>query len=339
MAPPTVVDDSRRERQNAKRQKSRRKRNKSLGAGARKKTPAEPPAPPLSHKLVMGTAVVLPLLGAMLAMLLLTINGWLGWWHVAMVVVGWLTTGLGITVGFHRLLTHRSFDTFHGVRFFWALLGACSVEGSPLVWCAIHRRHHGFSDEPGDPHSPHQHGMGLLGTMRGLLHAQVGWLFTGYWTSPELRRYVPDLLTQRYLVAIDRYYYLCVLVSLGLPALLGGLIEQSWYGALLGLLWGGLVRILVTHHITWSINSVCHVFGTKTYRAGDESRNNFLCGVLGHGEGWHNNHHAFPTSARHGLEWWQFDLSWLTIRAMQSLGLAWDVRLADDRAKAARRVA
>jgi stearoyl-CoA desaturase (delta-9 desaturase) len=174
--------------------------------------------------------------------------------------------------------------------------------------------------------------------LRGLLHAQAGWLLTGYWSSPELKRYVPDLLEDRGLAWLDRWYYLCVLTSLAAPTALGGLIEGSWRGALLGLLWGGLVRIFVTHHITWSINSVCHVFGTRTYRAGDESRNNLLCGLLGHGEGWHNNHHAFPTSARHGLTWWQFDLSWLVIRAMQATGLAWNVRTPDKRLLAARRL-
>jgi stearoyl-CoA desaturase (delta-9 desaturase) len=336
--PSTAIDKGRRQRKKSKKEKASRKQ-KSAKAASRSKRRAGPPPASVSHKLVMGTAVVLPLLGTALAMILLVAGGWMGWWHVAMVVGGWLATGLGITVGFHRLLTHRSFDTYRAVRFFWAVLGACSIEGSPLVWSAIHRRHHNFSDEPGDPHSPRQHGLGVWGTLRGLLHAQVGWLFTGYWSSPELQRYVPDLLAQRYLVAIDRWYYLCVIVSLGLPALLGGVIERSWYGALMGLLWGGLVRILITHHITWSINSVCHVFGTKTYKAGDESRNNFLCGVLGHGEGWHNNHHAFPTSARHGLQWWQFDLSWLVIRTMQALGLAWNVRLPDSRAMAARRAA
>ncbi|MEQ8786008.1 MAG: fatty acid desaturase [Pirellulaceae bacterium] len=338
MAPPTALDEGRQQRQKSKKEKARRKQRKAKGT-SRAHTSELPPPASAAHKWVMGTAVVLPLVGTVLAMVLLVASGSLGWWHVAMVVGGWLATGLGITVGFHRLLTHRSFDTYHGVRFIWAMLGACSIEGSPLVWCAIHRRHHNFSDEPGDPHSPHQHGTGVWGTLRGLLHAQVGWLFTGYWSSPELQRYVPDLMAQRYLVAIDRWYYLCVIASLGVPALLGGLIERSWYGALMGLLWGGLVRILITHHITWSINSVCHVFGFKTYKAGDESRNNLICGVLGHGEGWHNNHHAFPTSARHGLEWWQFDLSWLIIRGMQAVGLAWNVRLPEAHTMAARKLA
>jgi stearoyl-CoA desaturase (delta-9 desaturase) len=286
----------------------------------------------------MGTAVGLPLLGTIAAMALLAVYGWLPWWHLAMVAGGWLLTGLGITVGFHRLLTHRSFDTFSAVRFFWALMGSLSIEGSPLVWCAIHRRHHAHSDEPGDPHSPHQHGIGWRGVLRGLLHAQVGWLFSGYWSSPDLKRYVPDLLEERGLVWLDRWYYLCVVVSLAVPTAIGGLIERTWQGALLGLLWGGLVRIVITHHITWSINSVCHVFGTKTSKVGDESRNNLLCGLLGHGEGWHNNHHAFPTSARHGLAWWQFDLSWLVIRGMQACGLAWNVRLPENRLLAARKI-
>jgi stearoyl-CoA desaturase (delta-9 desaturase) len=193
------------------------------------------------------------------------------------------------------------------------------------------------SDQPGDPHSPHLHGSGLWNSLRGLWFAQTGWLFTGYWTSPELQRYVPDLLAERSLVVVDKLYYLWVIASLAIPTLLGGLATWSWEGALLGLIWGGLVRIFITHHITWSINSICHVFGRRDFEAGDDSRNNPLCGIFALGEGWHNNHHAFPTSARHGLAWWQFDLSWLVIRAMQVLGLAWNVRLPGERALASRR--
>jgi stearoyl-CoA desaturase (delta-9 desaturase) len=284
----------------------------------------------------MGTAVVLPFAGCIGAAALLWQWGFMGWLYVAMLVGGWLFTGLGITVGFHRLLTHRSFETYRPVKLFWMALGALSVEGSPLVWCAIHRRHHELSDLAGDPHSPHLHGSSLMGTLRGLWFAQAGWLFTGYWTSPELARYVPDLLTDPALVLVDRLYYLWVLVSLALPTLMGGVMTWSWRGALLGLLWGGLVRIFITHHITWSINSVCHVFGRHDYETGDESRNNWLCGILGLGEGWHNNHHAFPTSARHGLAWWQVDASWLMIRAMQLAGLAWNVHLPSERQMAAK---
>ncbi len=284
----------------------------------------------------MGSAVVLPLAGLVAAIVLLWQHGWMGWLHVTMLVAGWILTGLGITVGFHRLLSHRSFTTYRVVRAFWTAMGSLSVEGSPLVWCAVHRRHHELSDHPGDPHSPRLHGDSVLGILRGLLHAHVGWLFTGHWTDPRLKRYIPDLLRDPMLVAVDQRYYLLVLASLLIPTLIGGLATMSWWGALMGLVWGGLVRILVTHHITWSINSICHVFGRRTYETPDRSTNNLVCGVLGLGEGWHNNHHAFPTSARHGLAWWQFDLSWLVIRGMQAVGLAWNVQLPSAKARAAK---
>jgi stearoyl-CoA desaturase (delta-9 desaturase) len=292
----------------------------------------------LSHKLIMGTAVVLPFLGVITAIVLLWTIGWMGWLYLGLMLGGWLLTGLGITIGFHRLLTHRSFETYGWVRAFWMAMGALSIEGSPLVWCAVHRRHHEHSDTPGDPHSPRLHGEGWWNSLRGLVYAHCGWLFTSFWTEPELKRYVPDLLEEKWLVRVDRLYYLWVLASLAIPAGIGYAATLTWQGAALGVLWGGLVRMFMTHHITWSINSICHVFGSRTYQASDQSTNNLLCGLLGHGEGWHNNHHAFPTSARHGLAWWQFDLSWLVIRGMQLVGLAWDVRVPSERAKAARRI-
>jgi stearoyl-CoA desaturase (delta-9 desaturase) len=306
--------------------------------GLRKNSPRGFPEATFTHKLVMSLAVGLPFAGAIAAAALLWQWGFMGWLYVGLLVVGWLLTGSGITIGFHRLLTHRSFETHRWVRWTFMALGALSVEGSPLVWCAIHRRHHELSDQPGDPHSPHLHGGGVLNTLRGLWHAQTGWLFTGYWTHPELDHYVPDLLADPALVLVDRLYYLWVVTSLFIPTFLGGLVTGSWKGALLGLLWGGLVRIFITHHITWSINSVCHVFGSREFEAHDESRNNWLCGVLGLGEGWHNTHHAFPTSARHGLAWWQLDVSWLIIRAMQVVGLAWNVRLPSERMIAEKRL-
>lgn len=298
--------------------------------------PIAPPSP-LSHKITMGSAVVLPFLGCLVAIAVAWRYGIMGWPYLAMVVAGWLITGLGITVGFHRLLTHRSFDTYGWVRAGWMIAGALAVEGSPLIWCAVHRRHHESSDQAGDPHSPHLHGRGWWASLKGLWFAHAGWLFTGYWSDPDLPRYVPDLLAERPLVLVDRLYFLFVVVSLAVPSAIGGLIEGTWRGAALGLLWGGLVRIFITHHITWSINSICHVFGRQDFAASDQSRNNWLCGLFGLGEGWHNNHHAFPTSARHGLAWWQFDASWLVIRGMQAIGLAWNVRLPGERAIAARR--
>jgi stearoyl-CoA desaturase (delta-9 desaturase) len=292
----------------------------------------------------MGSAILFPFVGFVAAIVLAWQFGLMGWLYLAMLIGGWIVTGTGITIGFHRLLTHRSFETYRWVKLVWMTCGALSVEGSPLVWCAVHRRHHELSDQPGDPHSPHLHGPGAWNSLRGLWYAHCGWLFTGYWTEPQMQRYVPDLLADPAMVVVDRMYYLWVLASLAIPAAIGGLAggelgTWSWQGALLGLLWGGLARIFITHHITWSINSICHMFGRKEYEASDDSRNNLLCGLLGFGEGWHNTHHAFPTSARHGLAWWQLDTSWLIIRGMQAVGLAWDVKLPTERQLAAKRLA
>ncbi len=305
-------------------------------------------APPATRtqKIVMTIAVVGPFLGVVAAAILLWQYGWMGWPYLAMVIGGWVLTSLGITIGFHRLLSHKSFDTYRGVRAFWMVMGALSVEGAPLIWCAVHRRHHGHSDQDGDPHSPHLCGTGFWAMCKGLWHSQVGWLFTGYWSKPEMERYIPDLIKDKWLTMIDRYYYVFVIASLLIPTMLGVVVEWAWgdgsrslwFGALLGFIWGGLVRIFWTHHMTWSINSICHVFGKREYHSDDYSTNNPLFAVLSMGEGWHNNHHAFPSSARHGLKWYQFDLSWIIIRTMKMLGLAWNIKLPSERALAARRI-
>ncbi len=226
---------------------ARRTIERRLAQNAASRRPELPPAP-WSHKLTMLTAVVLPLVGVVIGGVLAWRYGFMGWLNLGMLLAGWAITGTGITIGFHRLLTHRSFDTYRWVKLFWMTCGALSVEGSPLVWCAVHRRHHELSDQHGDPHSPHLHGTGLVDSLRGLWYAHTGWLFTGYWSSPDMQRYVPDLLADKALVAVDRLYYLWVLVSLALPAAIGGLfstgeLSWSWQGAFLGLLWGGLVRI------------------------------------------------------------------------------------------------
>lgn len=277
------------------------------------------------HRLTMFLTVLLPFAGLVAGIVYAWIDGWMDWPFLVMLIGGWIMTGLGITVGFHRLLTHNSFSTFSWLRTLWMACGALAVQGSPLVWCAVHRRHHEKSDEHGDPHSPNLHGQTWFGAIKGLVHAHTGWLFTKYWTSLDLKRYVPDLLSDRILVSVDRLYYLWVAASLAIPAALGALITWSWQGALMGFIWGGLARVFVSHHVTWSINSICHVFGKRHFQTPDKSRNNPICGILAFGEGWHNNHHAFPTSARHGLLWWQFDSSWILIVTMKKMGLAWDV--------------
>jgi len=289
-------------------------------------------APTTSLKVIMTIVVVLPLM--VMAGLIWSSwqYGFMGWLYVGLLFGGWYLTGLGITVGYHRLFSHSSFQCTRGTKIFWAMVGALAVEGSPVKWCAVHRKHHQFSDHHGDPHSPHLHEGGLANTIKGFLHAHFGWLISGKWTRQETIKYAPDLLKDPVLCWIHTNYVWVVTASLLAPALIAGLVTMSFSGAMLGFLWGGLARVCFTHHMTWSINSICHIFGSRDYKSSDDSRNNVLFGILSHGEGWHNNHHAFPTSARHGLKWWQFDLSWIIIRGMQAAGLAWKVRLPSEQA-------
>ncbi|MCP4833533.1 MAG: acyl-CoA desaturase [Phycisphaera sp.] len=267
-------------------------------------------------------------------------NG-VSWPQLALMTLMYIVTGMGITVGYHRLFTHKSFSAGPVVTSVIGVIGSMAAEGSLLRWCAAHRRHHQFSDQEGDPHSPHlhDHGHGLRGIISGFWHAHMGWIFDP--PGESLDRYVPDLIRDRRIRRISELFPLWVALGFVIPALLGGLLNLAigapfWTGVFLGFIWGGLVRIMVVHHITWSVNSVCHIWGSQPYRSGDESRNNVVVGVLALGEGWHNNHHAFPTSARHGLEWWQFDSSWLVIRGLQALGLVRNVRVPTAERKAAK---
>jgi stearoyl-CoA desaturase (delta-9 desaturase) len=285
----------------------------------------------LTHKLLILGAVVIPFAGLVFAIVSAWQFGMMSWLNLAMLIGGWYLTGLGITVGFHRMLTHRSFEAKPWVRWVWSGLGSLAVEGSPIDWCMVHRRHHRFSDAEGDPHSPHLHEGGFWNSVKGFWHSHLGWLFNSNWTRQERLKYVPDLMNEKMLVNIDRKYYWWVVATLAIPAAIGGLATWSIQGAWLGFIWGGLARICFSHHMTWSINSICHIFGSQDYKSADDSRNNFVFGILSHGEGWHNNHHAFPTSARHGLKWWQFDLSWIVIRAMERMGLVWNVKLPSER--------
>jgi len=279
-------------------------------------------------------AVVLPLLGLAAAAVLLW--GWgFHWADLGLMLSLYVVTILGVTVGFHRLFTHRSFETYGFVQFLLGVLGSMAVQGPLLDWVALHRRHHQHSDRPGDPHSPHTHGGGVLGLLRGLWHAHIGWLFDP--RPPDLDRYAKDLYQSRALRAVSALFPAWVTVGLLLPAALGGLLTGTWTGVVTGFLWGGLARVFLVHHVTWSVNSVCHFWGLRPYKSKDESRNNVVFGYLALGEGWHNTHHAFPTSARHGLRWWQFDLTYWVIRVLAWLGLAWNVKLPSRQAQQAAR--
>jgi len=285
-------------------------------------------------RFLTGVVTVVPILA-------LAVVGWQLWnslLHVSDLIVlaiMYPICTLGITVGFHRLFTHRSFKTGPKTRGALAIMGMMAIEGPVISWVADHRKHHAFSDQEGDPHSPHLHGHGPKAALQGFVHAHVGWIFMHDQRGSH-ERYAPDLKDDPVVSwANDRFLY-WVLLGLALPFVLGGLIGGSLTAALTGLLWGGAVRMLLLHHVTYSINSICHVFGRRTYETGDQSRNVGWLAIFSMGESWHNNHHAFPTSAHHGLRWYQVDLSALTIRGLEKLGLAWDVVRPDDARLAAK---
>lgn len=279
---------------------------------------------PAGQRAFVLAAILLPFLGLLAAI----VYGWgwgVSWVEVSLLLGMYIATGLGITVGYHRLFTHKSFGTGRVMTTILAVLGSMAVEGPLLRWVAFHRCHHQHSDGEGDPHSPHGHGSGVLGILKGFWNAHTGWILKK--NDRSVARYTADLRKDKLLRVLSRLFPVWILLGLLIPALIGGLVTMSWTGALLGFIWGGLVRILVVHHLTWSVNSVCHLWGTRPFKSHDESRNNPIVGVLALGEGWHNNHHAFPTSARHGLRWWEFDLSWVVIWTLYKTRLAWDVRV------------
>jgi stearoyl-CoA desaturase (Delta-9 desaturase) len=278
--------------------------------------------------------------GPMVALGLVAWQLWDGLLHgsdLVVFAVMYLLTGLGVTVGLHRLFTHRSFKTSRALRFLFAVLGSAAIEGPVISWVADHRKHHAFSDREGDPHSPHvDYGNGLGGALRGLLHAHVGWLFV-HTARGHRERYAPDLLADPIVSFVDSTFFVWAIGGLLAAFGLGYLIGGTLTAALTGLLWGGAVRMLVVHHVTYSINSLCHFFGRSTFQTGDYSRNLAWLAPFSLGESWHNNHHAFPTSAYHGFGWRQLDLSALVIRAMARLGLCWDVVTISEERRASKR--
>jgi stearoyl-CoA desaturase (delta-9 desaturase) len=269
--------------------------------------------------------VTIPFLGLLAAGFLLWDRGF--WWTDLALLAGmYLLTLLGVTVGFHRFFTHRSFQTHKPIQFALGVCGSMAFQGRLAEWVGRHRCHHRASDAADDPHSPHQHGGGWRGTLRGLVHAHIGWAFAP--TPRTLTRFARDILRDRTSRAVSALFPLWAVLGLLAPAAVG-LALGGWPGALSGFIWGGLVRVFLVHHVTWSVNSVCHLWGGRPFPVPDESRNNALFGVLALGEGWHNNHHAFPSSARHGLRWWQVDVSYWLIRLLGACGLAWRIRVPD----------
>ncbi|MBA2349748.1 MAG: fatty acid desaturase [Solirubrobacterales bacterium] len=272
--------------------------------------------------------VIVPFVGVLLAVVLLW-SSWVDLTDLAIFAVMYLVTAGGVTVGFHRMLTHRSFQTKPALKYTFAIAGSLSVQGSVLDWVADHRKHHAHTDQEGDPHSPH---VGGGEGLRGLWHAHTGWL-TRTQGQADWKKYAKDLYEDPTMRRIGKRFPLLVLASLLIPTVLGYVLHGfTVEGAIRGYIWGGLVRIFLVHHVTWSINSICHVYGSRRFEVEDHSTNVAWLAIPSLGESWHHNHHAFPRSAEHGLKWYEVDPSALFIRGLERLGLAWDVvRIAPER--------
>ena len=277
------------------------------------------------QRIVIIVLTVLPLAGFAFAVFTFWGAG-LSLLDAGIALAFYLFTGYGITVGYHRLFTHQSFEARRSLKIILAIAGSMAVQGRVIDWVATHRRHHAFSDRKGDPHSPHLDDDDTIrGSIRGLWHAHVGWL-----SSPELtdaERWAPDLLADKDLVAINRRFGTLTFLSFALPPLIGGLATWSLAGAVTAFLWASLARVFVLHHVTWSINSICHFFGNRPFRSNDRSTNNRLLAIISFGESWHNGHHAFPTSAVHGIGRGQLDPSAGLIRFFEKMRLATRVKL------------
>ena len=274
---------------------------------------------------VTGLIVLGPFIGLGVAI-------WTQWGHglgaadLALAAFFYLLTGFGVTAGFHRCLTHRSYTARPALRAALAIAGSMSFQGQVIGWVAIHRRHHAFADRPGDPHSPYRYGTSPLGQLRGAAHAHLGWLFSTESISAE--HYAPDLLADSAMRRVSRAFPLLCVLSLALPALAGWAIGGSLGAAWSALLWAGAVRVFLLQHVTWSVNSLCHLLGARpfTTRRYDRATNLWPLALLSLGESWHNTHHCDPACARHGVERGQIDPSAALIRLLERLGWAWDVR-------------
>ena len=292
-----------------------------------------------AHKIGNLLGVAIPPAGLITAIVLLW-NRAIGPLELTLMLSFYVITALGITLGYHRMFTHRAFESSRVFRAIIAVLGSMAMEGSVITWVADHRKHHAFTDHEGDPHSPHLAGPGFLGAVKGLWHAHIGWLFETVGTA-ERERFAPDLLKDRVLRVIDKTFFLWVAVGFAVPFGLGWAIGGGLGTALTAVLWGGLIRVLLLHHVTWSINSVCHFFGRRRFDVEDESRNVFWLAPLSMGEAWHHNHHAFPTSAYHGLRFWErmTDPTGLLISLLEKLGVVWNVVRVSPERQAAKLVA
>lgn len=287
--------------------------------------PVRPVTNPAIDRFASAVVTAVPPIILVIGMVLGWTSHLLAWQDLVILAACYAGIGMGITVGFHRLLTHRSFKCNRWVRAGFAALGSAAAEGPVIDWVATHRKHHQFSDVEGDPHSPHVgHDGGFRGALTGLVHAHIGWVFSDMEVADE-SRYAKDLLADPLIKFVDRTFVLWVVAGLALPFGLGLALSGTVTGGLTALLWGGAARIFLMHHATFSINSLCHFFGKQEYETTDESRNLAWLAIPTWGEAWHNTHHAFPTSYRHGMGARQIDLSALFIDLLEKLGIAYDV--------------
>jgi stearoyl-CoA desaturase (Delta-9 desaturase) len=289
----------------------------------------------MGERVALGIFIVVPFL-AIAAAVPIAWGGWLGWHDVIIAFVMYAVTGHGITVGYHRYFTHKAFKPNRPLKIALALAGSMAIQGPVVRWVADHRKHHKFSDRDGDPHSPWRYGDTIPALVKGLWHAHMGWLFDEEQTSQ--RQYAPDLLKDQDIVRISRAFPWLVFVSLSIPLVAGGLWSMSWQGALTAFFWGSLVRVGLLHHVTWSINSICHAVGERPFKSRDKSGNVWWLAIPSMGESWHNLHHSDPTCARHGVLRGQIDTSARIIWAMEKLGWVQAVRWPVKERLAAKRV-
>jgi stearoyl-CoA desaturase (Delta-9 desaturase) len=265
---------------------------------------------------------ILPFIGTVAAVIFAFVHPVTGV-DIALFLGMWLVTGLGVSAGYHRLFTHRSYKASTPVRIALAIAGSMAGLGPVISWVAMHRRHHQCADHDGDMHSPNLHGQSLRGRIRGFVHAHLSWMVRHEY--PNIAYYTPDLLEDRPILRVSRHYQTWVLLGLAIPALAGGLATRSFMGALTGFLWGGMVRMFVVAQSISALNSVLHSMGRRRFKLPDQSGNSALLGALIWGEGWHHNHHAFPRSASFGLSWYCVDVSYWFILLLKRAGMAWDV--------------
>ncbi len=278
-----------------------------------------------AHKIANLIGVPLPFIGLIAAIVLLW-NRAIGPLELTLLIAFYVITALGVTLGYHRMFTHRAFESSRAFRAIIAAMGSMAMQGSVITWVADHRKHHAFTDHEGDPHSPHLSGPGFWGGVKGLWHAHMGWLFEEVGTA-DRERFAPDLVKDRTMRVMDKLFFPLVVLGFVIPFALGWIVGGGLGTALTALLWGGFVRVFLLHHVTWSINSVCHFFGRRRFDVEDESRNVFWLAPLSMGESWHHNHHAFPTSAFHGLRFWErlADPTGIVIWLLEKLGVVWNV--------------